>query len=209
MAEIITPGGGDNPAPPPAPQPKGKGAAFVIEFASDQNNETLCPITRRKYRGRWTGSNVKNRVPDDRFARMPDMPGHQIAFDGPGRRLEIVDPMGFPDNRDILREAKSVYKEMNWQEPEPSETRTVQLKTDDLFKTWLYWVRRWLDNSQAVVVRGRVPEMAEIELLPGRVEHNQFDASPKRDKFPDPTDRPAYEAPPQPRGRDGKRGRRD
>lgn len=190
--------GGDPAAAPTAPRVE---FSFVIEFQNATNATILCPITRRIYRSAWINSNVRGRMPDDKFSRMPDLPGIQIAVETRGRRVAVVDPLGRPENADILSEANAVHRQMSWGAREPDEAAVFQDLPADTFKLWAYWCRRWIDNKDAVLVSGEVPEMRTIERLPGRIEHNQFDASPKRDKFPDEADRPAYMPPPAPRAR--------
>jgi hypothetical protein len=202
-------GGGRGPGPAKKDN-KFAGIQFVIEFASAHNNKTLCPITRREYRGRWVGSNVKNRVPDDNFSRMPDLPGIRIAFDGTNRRVEILDPLELAEYRDILKDAQDVLRSYpGWgDEPEERDSRTDQ--TDDELKEWAYWARRWIDNQQAEAIGGsRVPEMDAIMSLPGRVRYNQFDMSGKKESYPDMREIPNYRPPVPPKKRRLKRSRRD
>jgi hypothetical protein len=172
------------------------GVRFVVEFATVNNNGTLCPITKKLHRGRWTMNNIKSRVPDDRFARMPDLPGIQILFDGRGRKVQILDPLVTDKYAEVLALAQDVMQQFGWpDEPEETDTRTEQ--TNDQLKEWVYWARRWLDAEQVEVVQGNVPEMSEVEALPGRVEHNNFDLSLNKESFPDAKKRPPYKAPPK------------
>lgn len=195
-------GGGADPQPAKNAY---AGIAFAIEFGSEHNNNTLCPITRRQYRGKWVASNVKGRVPDDWFSRMPDLPGHVIVFDGSKRAVTIIDPLDTPDFKDVLKEAQEVLKGRGMGD-EPDETEELTDLTDDDLKNWVYWCRRWVDGMQADAIRGtRVPKMEDVTKLPGRVAYNQFEMHEDRETHPDMKRIPPYRAPVPPKQRQKKR----
>lgn len=158
------------------------GIKFAVEFATDHNNQTLCPISMRTYRGRFEMQNVKGRMPDDRFVNMPDIPGEVILVDGTARVVEVRDPLSDPDARETLKEARAVHRAMNWKEPDPNETKRIDPANDDDLKRHVYWCRRWLDAKQIVVLHGKIPPMDVILLLPGRLEFHSFDQDQERDK---------------------------
>lgn len=166
---------------------------FTIEIGNAQNGQVMCPITRRFLRGRWDNQNIRGRVADDKFAGMPDLPGLRITVDGRAGTVTVTDPLADPANREVLKAAKAVYKACNWGDPEPEPTRTFANLSADRMKLWVYWCRRWVDAADATETRGKVPEMADIEALAGRVERNLLDSSSKREKWdtdPNPYERP-------------------
>lgn len=201
--------GGNGSAPPPKKANPFEGVSFAIEFGSDCNNNTLCPITRRVYRGKWVASNVKGRVADDWFNRMPDLPGHMIVVDGANRTVTFVDPLESPEYRDTLKEAQDVLKGRGWGD-EPDEREDLKSLSDDDLKNWIYWCRRWVDNSQAEAIRGtRVPTMEQVVGLPGQVRYNQFEMHEDRAEHPDMKRIPPYRVPVKPRERKLKRQKRN
>ena len=195
--------GGDSEATNPF-----AGVRLVVEFSTVSNNSTLCPITRRLYRGAWKNNHLRGRLADEKFSRMPDLPGIQIAIDGQRRIVQIIDPLTTEKYSDVLRAAQEVLENLGWGD-EPEETDTRENQSDDQLREWVYWCRRWLDTEQVEVVAGQVPEMREIDQLPGRVRFNQFDMSPNgKDLYPDPKDRPPYAAPPKQRTKKAHRKKR-
>jgi len=200
--------GGGDPNPPKA-NPFA-GIAFAIEFGGPNNENTLCPITRRKYRGKWVMSNVKGRVPEDFFSRMPDLPGHMLVIDGKSRTVTFLDPLDKEGFREVLAEAQSVLQGRGWGD-EPDEEEVLTNCPDDVLKEYIYWCRRWVDNAQAAAINGtKVPEMKAVEALPGKVRYNQFEMSNsgKRDSYPNMADIPPYRAPTPPKVRKMKREKR-
>lgn len=185
--------GAANPAPK-APNPASS-LRVCIEFASKKNVDVICPITKRRYRGAWSSSRMKGQLADERFATMPDMPGHQLTFEGAKALVVFSDPSGDPKFAEQLAQAQAICESMGWGARSPDKERRIPLTNADAVKTWLYWFRRWLDAGQVKIVRGRVPTMAEIEMLPGRVEYNLMDSNPRKDRFPAADERPAYQPP--------------
>jgi len=160
------------------------GVSFSAEFVTGQNNQLLCPLTRRVYRGRWDPTAIKNRVPDDRFASFPTVPGHVLVFSGATRLVTVKDPLAERPLAGVLKQAQAAVVAMNWPKPDPTPERVYKGLPDGRLKEWCYWVRRWLDAGQVAVLSGTVPEMAEVERLPGQIERNLFDSSAKRERFP-------------------------
>lgn len=164
------------PVPPPAPPTPVASVPpirFKIEFATPENGNTQCQITRREYRGRFAMDSIslKGRLPDDRFMNMPDLPGHTLEVDSSHRTVDFRDPLEDPENREILRDAKATYAALGWGNPEPDEAiRHGPNLPVEVFKLWVYWCRRWLDSRQVVVLSGQVPPMEAILKMPGEME---------------------------------------
>jgi len=184
-------GAGSPPVQPVAARNAFAGVSFEIEIATPQNNNVVCAMNNRHLRGRFDMSLIKGRMPDDRFARCPTIPGVRMQYDGARRVVAFVDPLADPKNRDVTREIQAAVQAMGWPKPEPAKAVVYERVSDDHMKEWAYWARRWLDAGQCDVLRGtNVPSMDEIEGLPGRIERNRMDTSQKRERFP--LDVPAY-----------------
>jgi hypothetical protein len=182
----------------------GTDVKFVIEIdTGDTNGSVYCAITKKLMRGRFEMRRLKNKVPDDRFANCPDIPGMMIAFDGRNLRVEVRDPLAEKTNAQVLKEAQAAVQAMGWGKPEPVPPRTFTNLTENRAKDWVYWARRYIDGGQARQVAGYVPTMAEIEAMPGAVERNAHDTNPNREKYPDTSNVPAYLTPSQALGVNG------
>lgn len=192
-------GGGDKGgAKPKAAAKTTADVKFVIEIdTGDTNGSLYCAITKKLMRGRFEMRRLKNKVPDDRFANCPDIPGMMIAFDGRNARVEVRDPLAQKENEQVRKEAQAACAAMGWGKPEPVPTRTFTALSENRAKDWVYWARRYIDGGQARQVAGVVPTMAEIEDMPGAVERNTHDTNPNREKYPDTSNVPEYLTPQQ------------
>lgn len=199
MAEPNVNAGGAGVTPdPPAGRNPFSAISFTIEIATSQNNMVMCPITKRKLRGRFDQTNLKNRVPDDRFANCPVIPGIRIVYDGGTKTVKLVDPLSSPTALATLKAIQASVQAMGWAKPNPQPTVTYNRLDTNGLKAWVYWARRWLDCDQCQVMNGNVPEMDTIEKLPGHVERHQFDTSQRVERFPKQT--PRYLSPAQAAG---------
>lgn len=157
--------------------------AFTVEMGDSKNRCMVWPLDQRNLRGRWRRDNIAGVTTDDRFALMPDLPGHCITMDAAKKAAIIFDPLSDPKNERILKKAQAVAEAIWGTKCAGDQAVRNDDMSDDEVKTWAYWVRRYLDARQCRVVRGTVPEMAEILALPGRVAHHNFDqGSAAKDK---------------------------
>lgn len=167
---------------PPKPSSVVASVDFVVQISDAKNRNVMWPPSKRQLRGQWAWDNLRGVTVDDRFQRMPDLPGMVIAVRG--RNGYIVDPLNNVKNKAILDEAQAVCQAAFATKFGPEEDVVVGAMTDDELKNWCYWVRRFLDNRQVTVLRGQVPSMAEIDKFPGKLFRDAFDHGPnaKHDK---------------------------
>lgn len=172
--------------------------SFTVEIATDQNNQVLSPIGKILLRGRFAMASMKGKVADDRFANCPDIPGVYVTVDWERRTVKVTDPLALKKNAGLYQEIAAAVANTGFAKPQPSTEREFTSLNDDMMKTWTYWVRRWLDSRQCVEVEGgRVPSMEAVAKLPGRVERNLLTASQRRERFPDESEIPPYQPPPE------------
>lgn len=184
---------------PAGPQPPTQvPRSFTVEIATDQNNQVLSPIGKILLRGRFAMAAMKGKVPDDRFANCPDIPGMYVTVDWERRTVKITDPLSLKKNAARYQEIAAAVANTGFNRPAPQPEREFTALNEDALKTYTYWVRRWLDARQCVEVEGgRVPSMDAIDKLPGRVERNLLTSSQRRERFPDQADIPPYQPPPE------------
>ena len=150
---------------------------FVAEFGDAKNRNFLWNIDQRELRGRWKKSNLpRNSSFDERFAGMPDIPGMVLSLKSDQRRARFYDPLGRPENKNILELAKKVCLETFGTKRGPAADIAFDHMTDDDIKSFCYWARRFLDMEQLTVVNGTVPKMDEIRTFPGKVLFSGFDS---------------------------------
>lgn len=165
--------------PPQAERRRGPNFAFVVEFAGAHNENIMCPIDQRVYRGRWSRSNLTRtgtQVEGD-FASMPDLPGMCLLVNTAQNIVRMFDPLKDEVNAKLLARAQRIALAVTGVKMTPEKGRVWRdgTATDNLKKTFVFWVRRLLDVNLVRVVRGKVPEWAEIQKLPGMIQLRQYD----------------------------------
>lgn len=112
----------------------------------------------------------------DEIKLMPDLiPGMRITLNGRTREGRIWDPLGLPENANLLARATAAQTRMVRQPegyggkvgPEPEVIRKLG---ETKFKSWLYWMCRLVGDGFATVVSGRLPRPEQVRALPGKTE---------------------------------------
>lgn len=151
--------------------------AFVVEIANSRNGSVMWPINQTVLRGRWARANVPSASFPERLERMPDIPGMHIAIDTSRGVGKIFDPLSLPTHKDLLEAINVSHQGAFGTVGGPERSIEVRQMSDDVIKTWLYWVRRMMDSKDCICREGLVPSMEAIIKLPGAYATNVFDAS--------------------------------
>lgn len=154
---------------------------FRIEMGDRLNRNFLWPIDQRLLRGRWTRANIPGVEFDDKFKGMPDLPGILLDVDIDGRTYGMMDPLAHPKNRALLEKAQLIGQRA-WgvkMVPEfmPDGFLRFRDLTPDQIKSVVFYARRFYDNRQCNVLRGRMPAMDQVFAMPGRVSYENFNSS--------------------------------
>jgi len=147
---------------------------FVIEITDKRNSNRLWPPTQKMLRGAWLHDNVRDMTIDVEgqaaaMRNLRDIPGHCVYVSFPKGTAKIWDPLSDPNNADLLASIARTVEAAFGTKCGPDKPESYADMDDDALKTWAYWARRFLDASHAVVRKGSVPTMAEIDALPGKV----------------------------------------
>jgi hypothetical protein len=164
---------------------------FVIEFNDGHNRNLMWTPEKTSMRGGWSRSVLANVSTDDNFADMPDLPGQCLKLHSGERTLKIYDPLGLEANAALLAKAAKVNEVCFGTKPGPAPTIEKRNLSDDQIKSNAYWARRMLDMGQVILRHGRIPEMREIEAMPGEVPIGIFNNKASALKEP----RPPYQSP--------------
>ena len=142
---------------------------------------------------------------------LPVLPGERIHIDMNSRVGRITDGLGAPENADIYRKAISCAKSM---EELPfvlilGEEKEINLRDDFAYYTWLFWMRRIVDNGCSTTGNRWCRPVQDVDLLPSladivksnrvRVHYNEEDTRVResleirREKY-----EPGYKENPQP-----------
>jgi hypothetical protein len=160
---------------PQAPRPeRGAGAQaqtrpnlgeIVIEIAGNRNRQLLFGPTGQRLRGRWDSHSL---APGDTsqagLMKMPQIPGMYVTLNARDRVGKVEDPLGFPENRVLAMEVSRIHKGVFNQDV----TAVPPLVRDGLMPedvaTWAYWMMRAVNDGQARLLSGRLPE-GEEEII--------------------------------------------
>lgn len=167
------PNGGDRPA---APVSGGYGRIgnVVIEISTPTCGNIVWPHPRMMLRGEWRRDAIIGISARPGLQKMPSIPGLRIAFNGASRSVKVYDPLASVENATLLAEIHRCYDELFLANatrghaggPEP-ERHYPDLSNDDL-KTWLWWMRRHVDEGNAKLIAGNLPTSGEIRKLAGK-----------------------------------------
>ena len=160
----------------------------TIEFGDIRNRNKMFPPTRERYRGHWLRQYMTSDEMTEALANMPDLPGMRLLFNPSEGRAVAFDPLLLPENENILRTAERVHKEVfhvDATAQKPVEYKDLD-ETD--IKSWLYWMRRMVDNKDARIVTGTLPTLPEIARLAGKTQMEAWNSSARACKFREESD---------------------
>ena len=154
-------------------------AAIVIEIADECNRSVLFHPNQMKLRGRWDSQRVSYKRPHPALAKLPPIiPGIQIRVDIQKKLTGIFDPLSLPENAHIINAIKDARQEVSGISPGHDPWPAINRKdcADTEIKTWLYWMRRLVDEGQAVIVgpEDSLPTLEQLEALKGDIHISQF-----------------------------------
>jgi hypothetical protein len=150
----------------------------TIEIATKKNSNLLFGPNMERLRGRWSRTNLKGgKSMHAALAEMPDIPGLYLTVDTTKRLLVVSDPLlETKDGKELNRRLELHLEQFESQFGRMRAKPRVETEdaTDEQIKTWLYWFRRLINNEQARVVSGDVPELKDFAKMPGKVVAEPF-----------------------------------
>jgi hypothetical protein len=156
---------------------------IVLEVHIRRNGLLVWKPTGDTLRGAWRRSEIYAQEASDEISLVPDIPGQHIVLDCQRGVGKTLDPLNRPEKQDLLDKIQRASKKAvkgGLFTPEPD--RVHQLDRDGV-KTWAWWARAALDSNHARLVSGTLPEPAEIESWPGRIEIAQAGTFPNRQRW--------------------------
>lgn len=156
---------------------KSKTGEIAIEIASRRNSQTTFGPTMSKLRGRFSIYNLPrgSTSANTDLMQMPEIPGQQVWINPATRTGRIVDPLNREEHKNKIEEMNRVISTFKGEEPRKAvDDRSFPNLTDDQIRTWLYWMRRLVDEKKAVVAAGNLPQLTEIR---GKVQKDFWDSS--------------------------------
>lgn len=164
--------------PKPAPPKKdGPHFAFLVEVAGPKNENLMCPIDSKVCRGKWARKNLHGKQFEGDFTAMPDLPGLCFVVNTHRRFVSRFDPLADEANAKLLKRAQRIALALDGikRRAEKPFRWEGQNLTNDLLKTFVFWIRRMVDIGLMQVVKGTVPEWPEIRKMPGVIQLKPYD----------------------------------
>ena len=174
---------------PPQGNPFRALGEVVLEVGDDKNRCIMFGPSQMRLRGWWKRENLIGISMHETLTQMPNLPGLHIVLDLPNRVLKILDPLSFNENKDLLVQAKKIHKEMFRTDAGPEKEYREEDCSDTKIKSWLFHVRRMLDNKQCRIISGAMPSMDKIVELPGYTMTEMWDSSSRSRKYREEDDK--------------------
>lgn len=144
---------------------------IIIEVATPHNNDIVFrPVgsTRllrgRKVRSGYEANQSSLKRPGMIEAMGIEIPGLHIALSIPQQTGRVFDPLDSDSGREKLAELESKVnagRALNTVKLFPVKEKVVENLTQNDIATWLHWMRRHVDEGDAVVVQGDVKKKVE------------------------------------------------
>lgn len=171
---------------------------LTIESANSRLGPVVFNPTKSKLRARF---NKGSMIGDEHVAStdmLPDgIPGQRITINIRERRAVIFDPLELPEYRDMLATITAANRSTPMGKAATYYPReTYENLTNSEIKTWLYEIRKLLDQPThmtpgwgrdnrperrggplAILIDGKIPTRQEIEDMPGELHCNFFSNS--------------------------------
>ncbi len=162
---------------------------YSIEIDGECNRSVMFQPTQEKLRGRWRASRILGRQYHASLAKMPgEIPGIVLTVDTEARTCSRVDLLADETNKAVWDQINSVSKDHPELTPksQPWPPVVYESCSHDTIKTWLYWMRRIVNNKQAVVCQNsELPNLAEVERFKGKIGVQQFNSMKTREMTKD------------------------
>ena len=120
-------------------------------------------------RGRFAVSDIPNASSSNGYANMPVIPGIYVVISPKRKKLLAIDPLGFPENGHILRQANAIREPMEGKRFRAWDDMVIENATATEIKTALMELRGYLDDKSARVIDGDMPSVKEILAMNGEV----------------------------------------
>ena len=152
-----------------------------IEIADECNRSVVFHPLQQKLRGRWDAQNVSYKRAHQALAQLPNViPGIQVIIDTNRKTRGYIDPLANSEHEETVEKIRVAREQVSGISPGHNPWPPVKFEnsTHNELKTWMYWMRRLVDNKQAIIIGNTdsLPTMADIESMPGEIFVGQFNS---------------------------------
>jgi hypothetical protein len=151
----------------------------TIEIGTNRNQNVAWPMTRDILRGHWQKAHLLHQELTEVTTLIPDLPGQRIKISAARATAWILDPLNLPEFAVTMAKLNFVLgaePALTGGKVKPATDTEHGNLTPTLIKSWLYWMRRLVDEGKGHVVEGKLPTLAEIAELPGKTRCQNYDS---------------------------------
>jgi len=172
--------------------PKYSAQEIVFELGGRQNQYFHLKCLDARLRGRWSKSNEIG-TPSQRvnIGALPEIPGIRVRIDAKQRKLIAEDPLGYPENENLLRTCNNILTASVFEgkEGRPWPPMVKEGLTNTELKTALWELACLTWDGKAKAVHGDLLSREEILAMDGQLILRRGDTNTLR---PDGTPLPPY-----------------
>ena len=145
---------------------KPKSCEIVIAVDKPRNGNVYFYPTNCAIEGTfkpWRTPGAKFKPP---ILALGEIPGERVHLDVKGKTGRISHALRDPDNAKTLEKVRRAAR--TCQPPvicgeAPKEDRWFRNLTEEQVNTWLYWMRRLVDEGKATILQGQLPGLDELK----------------------------------------------
>jgi hypothetical protein len=159
---------------------------IAIELSGPHNENFLFSPAQKILRGEFLKSRLHDGVvyrQGSGLARVHRIPGQVIAVNLSERKIRITDPLGFRENAKLLKDLAPLISTNPNGTLSPLEEIVSERASDDQLATFLYWMKRYVEEGKAIQYPGSAP--LPEKLPKGRVQVEFHASNPKYPRYLD------------------------
>lgn len=142
--------------------------AGEVEKFGPRNSYFHLRTFAERFRGRFQVGELTEPASAVGYTAIPTIPGIHIVVNEKRRTIKAVDPLNFPENANILRQANKIREPYEGR-GRPWDERVINNATPTEIKTCLFELREFVDDGQAEIVSGTLPESEAILAMEGNL----------------------------------------
>ena len=135
---------------------------IVIEISGQHNRNLLFDPQQVILRGAFDPAGIG---PRGKALACGKIPGMRVGVNMRAKKARIFDPLEFPSNEKRLDEINEAFRRANMNQVKPRPQESFDALSDNTLSTWLYWMRRYVEEGKAFHVSGSAK--LDSEKLPG------------------------------------------
>ena len=153
-------------------RPKATIAPFTVEFGDRLNScaFVIGCLSRLEVRGRWRRDQVPAQSLGEQMSQMPDVPGQQMTVYPRECKITITDPL--ENDSELTARINRLMAGTSFGRDlgsgmKPCPKMDLPLEDEDVLKTLVLTLTRWVECGNCWVVKGQIPAREQIDQMTG------------------------------------------